>query len=120
MINTVTRAILNSNCFLNDPDVVILRSENTSLSHSEKRNLTLINRAFGGLLFSSDSPDLYGRHEQNLLNEMENGVSLEEIERIEVVSCEPIDMIIHSKSGEWQLKLSDSSSVEYSPNPSVK
>lgn len=71
MTNTVTRAMLNGVMFHNDPDVVILREENTELTLDERIVLTKLNRDLGGLVFSSDSPHLFGPNEYVLLKEME-------------------------------------------------
>lgn len=116
MINTITRALFNDVCFLNDPDVVILRSENNSLNFKEKRNLTSINRAFGGLLFSSDSPELYGSQENQLLMAMEKGISMEQIEHFNVISAQPFHAHIHTRRGVWKVLLDDSSEVEFVPH----
>ena len=71
MTNTITRSVLNSLMFYNDPDVVILREENNMLSHEEKITLTKLNRDLGGLVFSSDSPHLFGESQFDLLSVME-------------------------------------------------
>jgi len=114
LINTVTRAILNGHAFWNDPDVVILRTENTSLSDREKKALVHINRAFGGLLFSSDSPENYGDREKLLLKTMEDGLGLEGIKSFSLLDDSIFHVEIQTKSGTWNLKVSESVDFHYS------
>jgi alpha-galactosidase len=113
IMNAVTRAILNGKAFWNDPDVVILRTENTSLTHSEKAILVQINRAFGGLLFCSDSPDLYGNNEKDLLRIMEHGLALEEIEAFSVLSESEFHVVVHTRTGTWNIDLGKDIGAKY-------
>ena len=113
LINTVTRAILNGNAFWNDPDVVILRTENTSLTHSEKNALVHINRAFGGLLFSSDSPETYGEPEKRLLQTMEGGMSLEKIMSFSLLDDSRFYVQIQTQSGTWRIDLEESVKFDF-------
>lgn len=52
--NTVYRRQLDGRAFLNDPDVFLLRDENTTLSKSQKQTLAVANSLFGSVLFGSD------------------------------------------------------------------
>lgn len=54
MMNTVFRRELSGRAFWNDPDVFILRDDNTSLSAEQKKSLAVVNALFGGVLFASD------------------------------------------------------------------
>jgi alpha-galactosidase len=86
MNNTVGRSFLNGVVFHNDPDVVILRKENTELNQNEKKVLTRLNRDLGGLVFSSDSPHLFEENEMDLLQIMEEDqrpLTVESIHRVE-------------------------------------
>ena len=113
IINTVTRSLLNGTAFWNDPDVVILREETNSLSRSEKEALVAVNRAFGGLLFSSDSPDLYGPQEMKLLEIMESGSSLESPIRIDVESCDPFQVTVVTQNGRWKVISGGTAEVDF-------
>ncbi len=53
--STIGRSHLDGRVFVNDPDVVILRDENNTMTGEERQTLFLINNIFGGLLFTSDS-----------------------------------------------------------------
>ena len=54
MRNSLFRRQLSGRAFLNDPDVFILRDENTTLTRAQKVALGTINALCGGLLFASD------------------------------------------------------------------
>ncbi|MBR7070560.1 MAG: alpha-galactosidase [Clostridia bacterium] len=66
MLNTVFRRQLSSRAFLNDPDVFILRDENTSLTATQKQALGTVNGLFGGLLFASDEFEKYDSPKKEL------------------------------------------------------
>ena len=55
MADTIFRRQLSGRAFLNDPDVFLLRDENTQLTAMEKQNLAFVNALCGGLLFTSDN-----------------------------------------------------------------
>ncbi len=57
--STIGRRQLNGRAFVNDPDVYILRSEQHNLNREEQYTLFLVNRVYGGLLFTSDNPGDY-------------------------------------------------------------
>ncbi len=59
MQNTLFRRELSGRAFLNDPDVFILRDDNTSLTDAQKTALGTVNALFGGLLFASDEFSKY-------------------------------------------------------------
>lgn len=57
--NTVYRRQLERRAFLNDPDVFLLREDNTTLSWEQKLTLAKINALFGSVLFASDDFSTY-------------------------------------------------------------
>ncbi len=59
LVSTIGRAQLNNRFFNNDPDVFILRDENTSLTAEQKQTLFLLNNLLGSLVFTSDCIDTY-------------------------------------------------------------
>jgi thymidine kinase len=59
LINSVTRCVLDGIPFGNDPDVIILRDENQSLSKNQRSLLCEINSNLGSLVFCSDPPSLF-------------------------------------------------------------
>ena len=58
--NTLYRRQLDGRAFLNDPDVFLLRDENTSLTRTQKHTLAAVNALFGSVLFASDD---FGRYD---------------------------------------------------------
>jgi len=59
LASTVGRSHLNGRVFLNDPDVVMLRDEDNTMSPEERHTLFLLNNIFGGVLFTSDNISRY-------------------------------------------------------------
>ncbi len=55
LASTVGRSHLNGRVFVNDPDVVMLRERDNSMSGDQRRSLFILNNIFGGLLFTSDN-----------------------------------------------------------------
>ncbi len=70
MQNTVFRRQLNGRAFLNDPDVFLLRDENTSLTEDEKITLGIVNGLFGGVLFASDDFGKYDEKKKKIYSEI--------------------------------------------------
>ena len=65
--STVARAWMDGTWFANDPDVVILRTENSALSDAERRALFAVNTTFGSLVFVSDDITAYDAATTSLL-----------------------------------------------------
>lgn len=70
MIDTIFRRELNNRAFLNDPDVFLLREDNTKLSFKQKKDLATINGLFGSLLFVSDDVASYNAEQKEIFNEV--------------------------------------------------
>src|SRR6056297_498626 len=66
LVSTIGRRMLNGRAFVSDPDVSILRTERHKLSREEQYTLFLVNRVYGGLLFTSDNPLEYSPKELQL------------------------------------------------------
>ena len=64
--NTLYRRQLSGRAFLNDPDVFILRTENTTLTTEQKDLLCTVNGLFGGVLFASDEFSSYTEEQKSL------------------------------------------------------
>jgi alpha-galactosidase len=56
--NTIGRSFLNGTVYLNDPDVVFLRSVNCTLTGNEKELIGLVNFLFAAQIMFSDDPAL--------------------------------------------------------------
>lgn len=64
--NTLYRRQLDGRAFRNDPDVFLLRDENTSLSDLQKHTLAIVNALFGSVLFASDDFGQYDEKKSRL------------------------------------------------------
>ena len=67
--NTIYRSEMDGKAFLNDPDVILLRDDNISLSRRQRYALAIINSLFGSLLMTSDDPKTYDDSKEEVLNE---------------------------------------------------
>lgn len=61
--NTIFRRHLDGRAFCNDPDVVILRSDNNKLTLEQRKLLAKINYLCGNLIFVSDDISTYNEEE---------------------------------------------------------
>ena len=57
--NTIYRSLFNNHFFGNDPDVFLLRDENSKLTSKQKKAILLLNSLFGDVLMTSDNLDNY-------------------------------------------------------------
>ena len=64
--NTLYRRQLDGRAFRNDPDVFLLREENTTLSDEQKHTLAIVNALFGSVLFGSDDFGKYDEKKRRL------------------------------------------------------
>ena len=69
IVNTIYRSIMNKTCFLNDPDVYLLRDDNIKLNEKQKEALIKINHLCGSLFMSSDNVSKYDEKKIKLLKE---------------------------------------------------
>ncbi len=70
ILNSVFRRQLNGRAFGNDPDVFLLRQNDTAMSEAQKRTLAEINALTGSVLFTSDDGALYTQEQKKILNRM--------------------------------------------------
>ena len=68
--NTLYRRQLNKRAFLNDPDVFLLRDENTSLTAAQKETLAVVNALYGSVLFGSDNFADYNEEKKEFFAEL--------------------------------------------------
>ena len=81
--NTVFRRQLDGRAFRNDPDVFLLREENTTLTAEQKHTLAVVNALFGSVLFGSDDFGAYDEKKRRLFS------ALCDLQRAEIRSVEP-------------------------------
>ena len=97
MMNTVFRRQLSHRAFLNDPDVFILRDDNTSLSPSQKTALATVNALFGGVLFASDE---FQKYDAKKKEEYRRIISLKNAENVKVERKEKHFTLSYRLNGE--------------------
>lgn len=88
ILNSVFRRQLNGRFFYNDPDVFILRSDNTSLTAPQKKCLAEINAMTGGVLFNSDNAAEYTSEQLRLLS------GIMKLRDAEIISAETTEKLL--------------------------
>ena len=81
--NTIFRRQLDGRAFRNDPDVFLLREENTTLTQEQKHTLAVVNALFGSVLFGSDDFGAYDEKKKSLFQ------ALCKLQKAELISVEP-------------------------------
>ena len=64
--NTFYRRQLDGRAFRSDPDVFLLREDNTTLTDEQKHTLAVVNALFGSVLFASDDFSAYDAKKHSL------------------------------------------------------
>ena len=67
--DTLGHALWNKSIFMNDPDVIFIRSENCSLTENQKHLIAKVNMLFGSQLMYSDDPGKSGEDE-NIMTQL--------------------------------------------------
>lgn len=88
ILNSVFRRQLSGRAFLNDPDVFILRSDNTSLTAKQKKCLAEVNAMTGDVLFTSDNAAEYSDEQKKLIH------GIMKLRSAEVISAEADDKFL--------------------------
>ena len=71
--NTVFRRQLDGRAFVNDPDVILIRSYNITMSARKRELIARINKIFGNLIFVSDDVDRYNEDQWHIFNYVIDG-----------------------------------------------
>lgn len=82
--NVIVRWFMGGTAFLNDPDVIMLRKNETKLTMAERKTLAAINTFFGDFILFSDNLKTLGDQEIKMMKyiiEMEKPV-IEEVSRV--------------------------------------
>ena len=80
--NTLFRRQLDGRACRNDPDVMLLRDENTSMTDLQKHTLAIVNALFGSVLFASDDFGKYDEKKRRLF------AALCRLQKAEILSVE--------------------------------
>lgn len=67
LVNTIYRSIMNNTCFLNDPDVYLLRDDNIKLNKKQKEAIITLNHLCGNVFMTSDDVSKYSEENKVLL-----------------------------------------------------
>lgn len=97
--NTLYRRQLDGRAFRNDPDVFLLRDENTSLSDLQKHTLAIVNALFGSVLFASDDFGQYDEKKSRLF------AALCELQRAKLLRVDngPVDQKLRTVTVHYEL-----------------
>ena len=97
--NTLYRRQLDGRAFLNDPDVFLLRDENTTLTKHQKQTLAVVNALFGSVLFGSDDFGKYDGAKHRFFQ------GLCALQKAEIVSVDPVSIDkIHTVNVTYRLR----------------
>ena len=84
ILTSVFRRQLNGRAFINDPDVFILRDDNTSMTNAQKQCLSEINAMMGGVMFTSDN---FGTYSENTIKTLNKAMQLR---NCKIISAEQV------------------------------
>lgn len=109
---TVFRRGLNGRGFMNDPDVFLLRDENTKLTFEQRKLLAQINSVFGSLLFVSDNVANYNELQKQAFS---NAVCKKDIkiESAEIVEKDVISAVYYENGVKHQMKFNYKNGKSY-------
>ncbi len=74
LVNTIYRNYFDKICFLNDPDVYLLRDDNIELNEKQKESLIILNHLCGSLFMTSDDVSKYDENKKKKLQEAQKYV----------------------------------------------
>ncbi len=80
LVNTIYRSIMNKTCFLNDPDVYLLRDDNIKLNDKQKEAIITLNHLCGSVFMTSDDVSCYNDNKKKLLEKSQKLVGSEIID----------------------------------------
>jgi alpha-galactosidase len=63
LMDTIGRSFMNGTVYINDPDVVFLRSRNCTLTGTEKETIALVNFLLAGQIMFSDDPSFLSKED---------------------------------------------------------
>ncbi len=102
LVNTIYRNYFDKVCFLNDPDVYLLRDKNIELNEKQKESLVIINHLCGSLLMTSDDVSEYDVKQKKILEEARKYVGSKIIDIRKNKSIIDIDFV--NNGGKYTLR----------------
>ena len=99
--DTLGHALWNNTIFVNDPDVIFIRSENCTLTENQKYLIAGINELFGSQLMYSDDPGNAGEKEQIITQRILDFSEKYKKEEFGITQTSDDTYEIYSRSGKY-------------------
>jgi alpha-galactosidase len=96
---TISRSFMNGTVYINDPDVVFLRSENCTLNETEKECIALVNFLFAGQVMCSDNFFALCETDTMLIKRIQNLYEKLDGDEYGAVTLEKDVFLLESRSG---------------------
>jgi len=96
---TISRSFMNWTIYINDPDVVFLRSANCALDETEKECIALVNFLFAGQIMCSDNFSALTQADFSLIRRIQNLYEKLEGDEYGAVVLEKDVFLLESRSG---------------------
>jgi alpha-galactosidase len=96
---TISRSFMNGTVYINDPDVVFLRSENCALNETEKECIALVNFLFAGQIMCSDNFSALCKTDLSLIKRINNLSDGLEGDEYGATALEKDVFLLESRSG---------------------
>ncbi len=111
--DTLGHALWNRTIFLNDPDVIFIRSENCTLDDKQKFLISAVSGMFGSQLMYSDDPGKAGEDEKQMTKIITGYTDKYENEEFGITQIKEDLYELYTKSGRYQgqIKLKDEVSL---------
>ena len=100
--DTLGHALWNNTIFMNDPDVIFIRNENSSLTENQKYLIAGINELFGSQLMYSDDPGKAGEKEGLITQKILDFSEKYKNEEFGITQLSEDEYEIYSKSGNYK------------------
>jgi len=96
---TISRSFMNGTVYINDPDVVFLRSANCALTETEKECIALVNFLFAGQIMCSDNFFALGEADLSLIKRIQNLYERLDGDEYGATALEKDVFLLESRSG---------------------
>ena len=100
--DTLGHALWNNTIFVNDPDVIFIRTENCTLTENQKYLIAGINELFGSQLMYSDDPGNAGEKEQIITQRILDFLEKYKKEEFGITQTSDNTYEIYSRSGKYK------------------
>ena len=101
LLSTLGHAFWDQSIFINDPDVVFLRTTNISLSDGEKELIALVNKLFASQIMHSDDPVEFNINEKEFTEKISAYYEALDGQEFGLETIEPDMHVIFSRNGKY-------------------